>query len=163
SLTLDVEGSVRGERLADTVVDTYGRLGITVDINKIPSNEFFNILTDPKKSHDLTLSGWAPDWPGGSGSIPALFDGDLIKDGGNTNYGKLDDPKINKLIDEAGAESDPDKAHKLWGELDEKLQKHAAAVPIVYAKLLALCGQDVRGGVLNTALGAVDIASLGVK
>lgn len=160
-LTLDYDGSTeRGERLADTVVDTYGRLGIIVKPKKV-EGRFYETLADPDASHDLTLAAWAPDWPGGSGVIPALFHGELIREGVNSNYAKLDDEKINAAIEAASAETDPEKSYELWADLDEKIQEHAAIIPIVYAKVLSLCGAEVRGGKLNAQWGGIDLASLG--
>lgn len=162
TLTLDYDGSTpRGERLAETVVETYGRLGITVKPKKVPG-DYYDTLSDPDSSHDLTLAAWVPDWPGGSGVIPALFHGDLIREGTNTNFAKLDDPDINTAIDEASAETDTDKSYELWADLDERIQEEAAIVPIVYAKVVNLCGEDVRGGRLQAQLGSIDISALGV-
>ncbi|ADD42656.1 ABC transporter substrate-binding protein [Stackebrandtia nassauensis] len=163
SLTLDVQDTERGERTGDTIAETFGRLGITVKVNKIAPNKYFDTLSQPDKLHDLTIASWIPDWPGGSGVIPALFDGDLIKPGLNSNYSKLDDPKINERIDEASMETDRKRSYELWADLDEQIQKEAAVVPIVYPKALNLCGVDVRGGVLNPQWGGIDFASLGVK
>ncbi|HZE41710.1 MAG TPA: ABC transporter substrate-binding protein [Stackebrandtia sp.] len=161
-LTLDVEDSERGKEMAKTIVDTYARLGITVKTNKI-SGDYYDKLNYLKNSHDLTIAGWASDWPGGSGTIPALFDGHLIKDGANSNYAQLDDKGIDSDIAAASRENSPDAAAKLWGDLDERIQKAAAVVPILYPRVLSLCGPKVRGAFLNAQVGAVNIASLGVE
>lgn len=161
-LTVDVADSATAKQYAETVVTTYSRLGITVNVNEIPSADFFDDLTFPDKQHDLVLSAWAPDWPGGSGVLPALYDGDLVKPGLNSNFSLLDDPDINDLIDEATNETDVKTANRLWGELDEAIQRLAVTVPIAFVKVNSLCGKNIRGAFLNGQWSSVDVASLGV-
>lgn len=161
-LTLDVEDSPVGIELAETIVETYARLGIIVEINAGDPASFFEEMSHPENQNDLILAGWAPDWPGGSALIPPLFDGEAIVDGGNNNFSLLDDPDVNSGIEAADAEADTAAAHEMWGELDEEIQQLAAAVPILHHRQLSLCGKNVRGAFLNTQLAGVDVSSLGL-
>lgn len=161
-LTLDVADAENSKQYADSIITTYGRLGIKVKKNELDPEAFYDELTYPDKQHDLVISSWLPDWPGGSGVIPPLFNGDSIKDGLNSNFSLLDDDDINAKIKKATKESDPKAASKLWADLDTAIQRQAAVVPIAFSKANSLCGKDVRGAFLNTQWGAVDLASLGV-
>ena len=162
SLTLDVPDTPANKRTAQTVVDTYGRLGIAVKLNPIDLASYYGELAYEENQHDLVISAWAPDWPGGSGVLPALFDGDLLVDGTNVNFARLDDPDINEMIDAAATADDLDESYRLWGEVDQAVQELAVTVPISHMKVISLCGPDVRGAFLNQQWGAVDIMSLGV-
>ncbi|MFD0559292.1 peptide/nickel transport system substrate-binding protein [Stackebrandtia endophytica] len=162
TLTLDAPDTPANKLTAQTVVDTYGRLGISVKVNLIDPGVYYSELDFEKNQHDLVISGWAPDWPGGSGVLPALYHGDLLVEGSNSNYSRLDDPEINTLMDEAAAAGDLAESNRLWGEVDEAVHALAASVPISYMKAVSLCGPKVRGAFLNSQWGAVDISSLGV-
>ena len=160
-LVLDVADSEESLTKAETIVTTYGRLGITVKTNAIPPEEYYTQISQPDEQHDLAVAGWAPDWPGGSGIMPALFDGDLIKDGINSNFSLLDDTEINERIDEASVEADPDKAHEMWGQLDADISELAVTVPISFNKITVLCGSNIRGASLSPRWDEIDLASLG--
>ncbi|MGH8794651.1 MAG: ABC transporter substrate-binding protein [Stackebrandtia sp.] len=161
-LTLDVQDVPRSLELADTIVETYARIGVTVKLNKHDASSYYDEIATPANQHDLVFAGWIPDWPGGSSVIPPLFDGDAIVDGINNNYSLLDDPEVNDRIQAADAEEDMDKAYQMWGDLDEDVQELAATVPIMYDKTLSLCGKNIRGAFLNAQWGGVDVASLGL-
>ena len=49
---------------------------------------------------------------------------------GSTNYACYNNPEVNKLIDQALAESDVDKAAEIWHEADQKVMADAPWVPI---------------------------------
>ncbi|CAM3257272.1 ABC transporter substrate-binding protein [Stackebrandtia soli] len=161
-LSLDGTDTPTGKRLAESIQATYARLGITIELNLIAPDQFFGVVDDLDKQGDLTLAGWIADWPGGSGTLPAMYHGDSIINKANTNYARLDDADINELIDAANAAGNTDEAYELWGAVDKRIAEEAVTVPISHTKVLSLCGKNVRGAVLNLQHGAVDIASLGV-
>ena len=162
SLALDVAGSDLGRRYADTVVTTYGRLGITVKVHEFSPDTYYDEIARPSAQHDLVLAAWAPDWPGGSGVIPALFSGELILDNANSNFSLLDDADVNGAIEVALDETDEAASYSLWGDLDEQIQELAAVVPINFVTVNLLCGKDVRGAFVNAQWSSVDVGSLGL-
>lgn len=58
----------------------------------------------------MVLYGWGPDFPSGQGYGIELWHSSKIRDNGNNNYALIDDPKIDKGLEDAIAELDPDKA-----------------------------------------------------
>lgn len=163
-LTLDYPDTPVNAQASDVIVDSYQRIGIRVVKNPVPPERFFDVVTVPSKQHDLVLTSWVPDFPNGSGTIPALFDGRPIREDsrGNRNFSLVNDKKINRLIDEANGESDLAKQYRLWGALDRLIQEKALVVPIMNDRSLQLLGSKVRGGFLHPAYLGVDLASLGV-
>ncbi|MGH3716353.1 MAG: ABC transporter substrate-binding protein [Micromonosporaceae bacterium] len=161
-LTLDFMNTPLYEQVADVIQDSYRRIGIEIVKHPIPKDKFFDVVSMPAKQHDLVLAGWVPDFPNGSGTIPALFDGRAIADGGNVNYSLVNDAELNKLIDEANAEADLSRQYQLWGALDRKISEKALVVPIVYDRSLQMLGSGVRGSYLHPALLGVDLCTLGV-
>ncbi len=161
-LTLDAPDTPANKLTAQTVVDTYGRMGIAVQLNLIDIASYYSVLDYPENQHDLVITGWASDWPGGSGVLPALFHGDMLIEGANSNFSLLDDPEINAMMDAAASADNLEQSYDLWGEVDQAVQEMAVSVPISYMKVMSLCGPDVRGGFLNAQWSAVDISSLGL-
>lgn len=163
-LVLDHMDTALHSRAAEVIVDSYQRLGIRVVRNPIPSDRFLDVVTVPSRQHDLVLTGWVPDFPNGSGTIPALFDGRSIRADrrGNFNFSLVNDQEINHLIDAANRESDLRRQYPMWGDLDRKVQEKALIVPIMYDRALQLMGSRVRGGFLHPAFLGVDLCNLGV-
>ncbi|HEX6076385.1 MAG TPA: ABC transporter substrate-binding protein, partial [Micromonosporaceae bacterium] len=153
TMTLDFMHTRLYSQAADVIVESYQRLGIRVVKNPIPADQFFDVVTVPSKQHDLVLTGWVPDFPNGSGTIPALFDGRSVRPGvrGNYNFSLVNDREINQLIDATHSESDLRRQYRMWGELDRKIQEKALVVPIMYDRALQLLGSQVRGGFLHPA------------
>lgn len=164
TLTLDYMDTPVYSQASDTIVDSYQRLGIRVVKNPVPKDRFLDVVTVPSKQHDLVLNGWVPDFPNGSGTIPTLFDGRSIREGvaGNQNFSLVDDEELNRLIDQANAESDLRRQYRLWGALDRKIQEKALVIPIVYDRSLQMLGSRVRGAFLHPAFLGVDLCTIGV-
>jgi peptide/nickel transport system substrate-binding protein len=82
----------------------------------------------------LNLAGWAADFPTGYGFWNAIANGDTILPTGNTNYASLNDPVINKILDDstksAGTHAEEFK------KLDAQVMQDAVMLPYVYNKSL---------------------------
>jgi len=154
------------QRVISTVVESYQRIGIEAQRAPYPQKTYYTKdVGNPANGNDLIFSGWIPDWANGSAVIPPLFDGRAIpKDGGsgNVNFSNLKDNDVNRLIDEALAESNLDRQYILWGELDEKIQSMGVAIPVLYTKALRMAGSNVRGGFIHPQFGQPDLAALGL-
>ncbi|MEV0647157.1 ABC transporter substrate-binding protein [Phytomonospora sp. NPDC050363] len=161
-LTLDHADTPQLKRAAQTIVDTYGKLGIKVKANPIPADEYFPTIQQTGKQGDLTLAAWVADWPNGSGTIPTLYHGDSIVDGSNLNLAQLNVTEINTLIDQASQEPDLAEQYSLWGELDERIAREAPTVPISWGKAVQLMGRNVRGAVMHPQFGMAGVSALGV-
>ena len=61
------------------------------------------------------------------------------------DFGQFDDPTVNAAIDTARQETDKAKQDKMWGDLDELVNKKAVVVPLVDQKYFYLSGSKVKG------------------
>ncbi|WP_155374615.1 ABC transporter substrate-binding protein [Catellatospora vulcania] len=153
-------------RYVKTMVDAYVRIGIKVDLKRLPAAEYWGRIADVGHGNHLVYAGWIPDWANGSAVIPPLFDGKLVKPTGEqsgSNYSFLDDADINKAIADALAEQDLNRQYKLWGEIDSKLQEMAVTIPVLYPTSIRMYGSNVAGAFIHAQFGAPDLASLGLK
>ncbi|WP_432836792.1 ABC transporter substrate-binding protein [Dactylosporangium sp. CA-092794] len=166
TLTLSIPDQKDIRRLATTMVETYQQIGVQLQVNGIDPETYFDVIGDPANANDLLWAGWIPDWANGSAVIPPLFDGRLIPTQpgatNNQNYALLNAPDINDAISAALAESVPERQYRLWGELDEKIQRQAVTIPIVYMKALRMAGTNVRGGFIHPQFGQPDLCALGL-
>jgi peptide/nickel transport system substrate-binding protein len=114
------------------------------------------------KGYGLMMAGWGADFPTGYGFLSVLVDGRQILASGNNNYGELNDPEINGLIDQAKKEADPKKAADIWQSIDHKVMDQAVMVPFVYDKALNYRNPRVTNVYVTEYYGMYDFGSLGV-
>jgi peptide/nickel transport system substrate-binding protein len=168
-LSLAYPESTLRERLANTIVESYQRIGIQVVPHALAPDVYYTTgVGDPANKYDLIYAGWVADWGNGSAIIPPLFDGRLISRGpdghgvGNIDFPLLNDKKINDQIDAALAESDFGRQWALWGDLDMQIQRKAVTIPVLYEKSLYLMGSNIRGAFNHPAFGMPDLVALGL-
>ena len=51
----------------------------------------------------MAVAGWGPDFPTGLGFYNSIVNGENILPTGNSNYASLNDPAVNKVLDDAPA------------------------------------------------------------
>jgi peptide/nickel transport system substrate-binding protein len=111
----------------------------TIDTSD-PSLYFRSIIGSPdnvhKKGFGIMTAGWAADFPTPYGFLQVLVDGKAIQPSGNNNYSELNDPDVNKLIQDSKSESDPKKAAAIWTQIDTKVMDTGTQLPFVFDKAL---------------------------
>jgi peptide/nickel transport system substrate-binding protein len=150
-------------RLANTVVESYQRIGIQVELVPVALQHYFTadgILGEEAYEH--VWIGWSPGWPNGSAVIPDLFDGRDMQPGSPSYLIRLNDERINSMIDAAMAEEDLQRQYLLWGELDRELQAMAVTIPLMWNDALRMHGSNVRGAFIHPQLAMPDLASIGL-
>jgi peptide/nickel transport system substrate-binding protein len=105
-------------------------------------------LSVPSKrlEHQLGQNVWCPDFVGDNarGTIVPLFDGSLDP-ALSVNFSEYDNPTVNRLIDRALAEPDPDRRAAMWGQLDQRIMRDAPLVPLVWHRFSYLWSSRVHG------------------
>ena len=126
--------------IAATMQAELAKAGITLKLKQVPPADFYTQhLSHPAATKagdwDLAAPGWNPDWQGNAARsffVP-LLDGRQCGEG-STNYNCYNNPAVNKVIDQALAESDPAKATDLWHQADVMTMADAPWVPIETGK-----------------------------
>jgi peptide/nickel transport system substrate-binding protein len=150
-------------RLASTVVESYQRIGVRVELVPIPLADYFTsngVLGEEAYEH--VWIGLAPGWPNGSAVIPGLFDGRNSQPGAASYLIRLNDDRINDLIDQAMAEADLQRQYLLWGELDRELMEMAVAIPLMWNDALRMHGSNVRGAFIHPQMAMPDLNAIGL-
>ncbi|MFD8783038.1 ABC transporter substrate-binding protein [Kitasatospora sp. NPDC059599] len=137
--------SARTERATEVAAATsiqaaLKKVGINAEIQQYPQGKY---LTDsagaPQFTQDhnigLMMMQWGADWPTGYGFLQQIVDGRAIKPSGNSNLSQLDDPAVNKMIDDAAVNPDKAAREKIYGDIDKKVMDQAVIVPLTYFKV----------------------------
>ena len=149
-------------RLANTVVESYQRIGVQVEMVPIPPASYFvQLLGEQHGEFDLSWVGWIPDWPNGSAVIPPLFDG-CDPCAGTFNLSYLNDQQVNDMIDTAFGEQDLERQYLLWAELDSRIQQLAATIPLMYNNGLRMHGSNVQGAFMHPQYAMPDLSAIGL-
>jgi peptide/nickel transport system substrate-binding protein len=89
--------------------------------------------------------GWIKDFNDGESFFDITFYGPAINPSSNSNWPRLDDPEINKLIEQARLITDPDKRAQAYGELDDKVTATASVVPWAWDNQILVRSSNVAG------------------
>ncbi|MGW0706799.1 ABC transporter substrate-binding protein [Streptomyces sp. NPDC002643] len=126
---------------ATAIVEALKEIGIDAEIKQFPSGKYFSDYAgvpefNKKNNVGLIMMQWGADWPTGYGFLQQIVNGKAIGQSGNTNLSELDDPAINKLLDDAIGNTDEAARTAAYTEVDKLVMEQAAIVPLTYFKVL---------------------------
>ncbi|WP_030018269.1 ABC transporter substrate-binding protein [Streptomyces monomycini] len=154
---------------ATSIVGSLKKIGIDAKIQTYPSGKYFSDYAGvpeftKKNNIGLMMMQWGSDYPTGFGYLNQIVNGKAIQKSGNSNLSELDDPAINKLLDEAIATSDKGQREKDYAEIDKKTMEQAVIVPLTYFKILLYRSPKATNLVSTSAYsGEYDYLNVGVK
>ncbi|MFG2989795.1 ABC transporter substrate-binding protein [Streptomyces sp. NPDC048257] len=155
--------------MATAIQASLKKVGITVKIQQFPAGKYFSDYAGvPKFTEDnkigLMMMQWGADWPSGFGFLQQVVHGDAISKTGNTNLSQLNDPEINKMLNDNIANTDSAAREKVYGEIDKKVMDQAVIVPLTYFKVLHYRSPKLTNVVSNPAWsGQYDYLNIGLK
>ncbi|MFH9423340.1 ABC transporter substrate-binding protein [Streptomyces sp. NPDC017529] len=154
---------------ATSVVNSLKKIGINAKIQTYPSGKYFSDYAGvpeftKRNNVGLMMMQWGSDYPAGFGYLNQVVNGKAIQKSGNTNLSELDDPTINKLLNDAIANSDKAQREKIYAEIDKKTMEQAVIVPLTYFKVLMYRSPKATNLVSTSAYsGEYDYLNIGVK
>jgi peptide/nickel transport system substrate-binding protein len=105
--------------------------------------------------------GWIPDFRDPQTMMDVPFYGPTIDPENNSNWPLLDDPEVNKAIEDARTVQDPDDRAQAWADVNELISSKAPAVPWIWENFPLIQSEDVAGVVnLNNASWDIPFMSL---
>ena len=128
-------------QMATAIQASLKKVGINAEIKQYPSGKYFsNFAGVPSYVHEhklgMMMMAWGADWPTGFGFLDQIVNGSAIKPSGGNNLMELNDPGVNKALQDGIAETDAAARTKAWGEVDKLVMENASVVPLVYRKNL---------------------------
>ena len=106
--------------------------------------------------------GWIKDFNDPQSFFDIPFYGPAINPSNNSNWGRVDDPELNKAIDEARLILDPDERAEAYAEVDRIAMEQAAVVPWVWDNDILVQSPNVNG-VVNLFNGLFDLSFTSLK
>ena len=158
----------KGPGGATALQNALARVGITTNITQVEGSKYYsqNLQrpgTMKSKGYGLALAAWGPDWPTPFAFFSQITDGRLLTaTSSGSNYGRVNDPVINSLLDQMRAAKTPGDAAALASRLDAQVMSDAMYVPYGNDTLLLARSKDVTNYYISSAYnGLPDLIALG--
>ncbi len=160
----------KGPGFATALQAALARVGITTQITQVEGSKYYSQnlqRPDVMKSKGLGLgaAGWGPDWPTGFGFFSQITDGRLLSaTSSGSNYGRLNDPKVNSLLDQMKSATSAAQTASLASQVDAQVMADAVYIPYGYDTLLIARGKNVTNYYITNAYnGEPDLAAMGTS
>jgi peptide/nickel transport system substrate-binding protein len=149
SATVQLVGSNSdpGPQEMQIVQNGLNKLGFKATIKAVPQQTMYSKFCGYVKAHITTCptAGWIEDFPDPYAALFVPFSGEAIVPVNNSNWPVLNDPKVNKAIDDASAITNLSQRYKAFAQADKMIVDDAAAVPEVWANNPLVEGSQVHG------------------
>jgi peptide/nickel transport system substrate-binding protein len=121
-------------------------MGFKVRLRLVPQDAVYTEWCQvPAKNVGMCAgAGWFKDFADPQSMLEPVFKGSLITETGNINYSELNDPKIDKAMDEA-ALLEGEERLKAWANIDKMIVESAAAIPFLWDNTTLIRSKDVNG------------------
>ena len=149
TITFDYPNTTTNTKAAAIIVASFAKAGIVAKPNPIEPGQYYGIVFDPEKAHELINAGWGPDWPNASTIIPELY-----TPSGGFNLSQYDDAAFNTKVDAAKVELDRAKQAKLWQELNTTAAEQVVVIPTRFGRDQRLPGSKLGNAYLWAAYGS---------
>jgi peptide/nickel transport system substrate-binding protein len=136
-----------GSDTAEVFKDQLEQLGFKVDFQKVDHSTMITKFCGvPKNEPQICANfGWLKDFQDPQSMLQNTFSGDGIVPSNNSNWPLVDDPSINKAINDAVYVDDPQARAEAWGKVDDMVMSQALAVPWVWDNQSNIESSDVNG------------------
>jgi peptide/nickel transport system substrate-binding protein len=109
------------------LTDMLNKIGLSAKLKVIDAGVYFQTVGNDKTKAAIGATNWFQDFPHPANFL-FLIDGDTNQPTNNQNFGRVDDPELNKLIDEVEA-APADGATEQASEADKFAVEHAYVAP----------------------------------
>jgi peptide/nickel transport system substrate-binding protein len=122
-------------------------LGFKTSIKAVPQQTMYSKFCGYVKAHVnvCPTAGWIEDFPDPYSALFVPFSGEAIIPVNNSNWGVLNDPKVNHLIDSAAAISNLSQRYSAFAKADKQIVDDAAAIPEIWSDNALVEGSTVHG------------------
>ncbi len=153
-----------GKAQAEVAKAQVEKLGFKVRLRTVPQDAVYTewCQQPAKKVAICGSAGWFKDYNDPQSMLEPTFKGSNIsKEGGNNNLAQLNDPKIDKAMDDA-ALLEGDKRNQAWGEIDKMITEQAPAVPFIWDNTNLIHSKNVNA-VGNAYQNSFDLSYSSIK
>ncbi len=158
--------SETGPKVYQTEKAALARVGITLNVKTAAASSYYSTFAGSPanvKSQQLGIinAGWGADFPTDYGFYNNIVNGGSILPTGNSNYGSINDPTINSILDNTAVPVDQATGEKL----NHALMATASDLPYIWGKYLYYRNPRMTNVTANFALafGIYDFVNIGVQ
>lgn len=154
------------DRIAESVRADLEELGFSNLEVKTPTfpNNYTQFYQVPSQNVGIgTSPGWCTDFPESSTFIEPLFNGANINPGSTQNFAQLDDPEINRMIEDALAMPLGPERDEAWAELNRQITELAVWVPWSWDSETIFHHEDLVNPIYIEFFAQVDWPNAGVR
>src|SRR5215213_76542 len=153
-----------GKAQAEVAKAQLEKLGFKIRLRSVPQDAVYTewCQQPAKKVAVCGTGGWFKDFNDPQSILEPTFKGSNInKGGGNNNLAQLNDPKIDKAMDEAALLEGKER-YQAWGEIDKMITEQAPAVPFIWDNTNLIHAKNVAS-VGNAYMNSFDLAFTSIK
>jgi peptide/nickel transport system substrate-binding protein len=135
-----------GLQTAQVAQAEFQKLGFKLNFRKVPQDTLYTKFCGvPKQKVAVCPNvGWFKDFTDPESMLEPTFDGKAIKPAGNVNWSQLDDPEINKAMEEAALVTGEDR-NQAWADINKQIVAQAPGIPYSWDDSFNLQSKDVNG------------------
>ncbi|WP_305787418.1 ABC transporter substrate-binding protein [Symbioplanes lichenis] len=153
---------------AESLQQALGKVGIKLTLKPFPQGDYFSQYAGnpgyaKTNKLGLVVNSWGADWNDGFGFLSQIVDSRVIRATGGSSNISVRDPEVDKLLDQAIAETDNAKREAYWSQIDQKVMDDAFIVPGIVSKSLLIRPKNLTNVFVSQAYNMYDYLSLGVK
>jgi peptide/nickel transport system substrate-binding protein len=129
------------------VQDGIQSLGFKTTVELMPQQTMYSKFCGYVKAHInvCPTAGWIEDFPDPYSALYIPFSGQAIVPVNNSNWGLLNDPKVNSALNADAAINDPAKRDAAFAKVDKMITDDAVAIPEIYSSNAEMEGTQVHG------------------
>jgi len=135
------------DKTAEAFESVLLKLGFKVNFKLVEASTMYTQFCNrPASNYNIcTNVGWLPDFPDGSAYLDATFNGEHIVAANNSNWPLLNNPAINKALDDANKLTDPAQRATAYGNIDKQIMAQAPVIPWFWDKQANIASKGVKG------------------
>jgi len=163
-LLMVADNSTNQKSAAQVALNSFEKLGFNVNFRTVSRDTMYSKFCNvPSSKTPICPSvGWLKDFADPQTMLDPTFNGKNIVATGNVNWPQLNDPSLNKAMDDAELIVDPAQRAKAWASIDKQVTATAAAIPWQWDKTVLVKSTNVKA-VINKANAAWDMSFTSLK
>jgi peptide/nickel transport system substrate-binding protein len=149
--------------VAEYVASVMNDIGLKATPKIVEGSVYFQTIGNQKTKAQAGFANWFQDYPAPS-NFMFLINGKSIQSTNNQNFGNVDDPEINKLIDTADANADLDSVAGDYAKADALAVQHGYIAPYGNRELTKLVSDKIDwNSVIAQPVYNVDLTQIAFK
>jgi peptide/nickel transport system substrate-binding protein len=134
-------------KAAEVAAQQFEKLGFRVNLRQVSPDAMYTKYCNVPGAevHICPNVGWLKDFANPQTYLDPTFNGENILPTNNSNWSQLDDPELNRQMNEAKLVTEPAEVAEAWAEIDRKVTELAPAVMWIWDKNANIRSENVNG------------------